>query len=86
MLLGHWIEMKSVLGVSRMLEKLAELMPSGARLIKGNDIVEIKISELKKDDLVLVKAGEKIPADGIIVEDSSYIDESMLTGNKSNPI
>ncbi len=85
MLLGHWIEMKSVLGASRALEKLAELMPDNAHLIKGNNIVEIKISELKKDDIVLVKAGEKIPADGIIVKGSGYVDESMLTG-ESKPI
>jgi len=85
MLLGHWIEMKSVLGASKALEKLAELMPDSAHLVKGNNIVEVKISELKKDDIVLVKAGEKIPADGIIVKGSSYIDESMLTG-ESKPI
>ena len=85
MLLGHWIEMKSVLGASKALEKLAELMPDSAHLIKGNDIVEIKITALKKDDVVLVKAGEKIPADGTITKGSSYIDESMLTG-ESKPI
>lgn len=80
MLLGHWIEMKSVMGASKALEKLAELMPSSAHLIKGNDIEEVEISKLKKGDIILVKAGEKIPADGIIVKGSSYIDESMLTG------
>ncbi len=80
MLLGHWIEMKSVLGASKALEKLAQLMPDSAHLVRGNDIVEIKISELKKGDIVLVKAGEKIPADGKIVKGTGYIDESMLTG------
>ena len=85
MLLGHWIEMKSVLGASKALQKLAELMPDNAHLIKGNKIVDIKISELKKGDIVLVKAGEKIPADGIIVKGSSYIDESILTG-ESKPV
>ncbi len=85
MLFGHWIEMKSVLGASKALKKLAELMPDSAHLLKGNDVVEIKISELKKDDIVLVKAGEKIPADGIIVKGTSYINESMLTG-ESKPI
>ncbi len=80
MLLGHWIEMKSVLGASKALEKLAQLMPDSAHLIKGSSIVEIKISKLKKGNIVLVKAGEKIPADGIIVKGASYIDESMLTG------
>jgi len=85
MLLGHWIEMKSVLGASKALEKLAELMPSTAHLVKGNDVVEINISELKKDDIVLIKSGEKIPADGIVVKGSSYINESMLTG-ESKPV
>ena len=85
MLLGHWIEMKSVLGASKALEKLAQLMPDSAHLKKGNDVIEIKISELKKNDTVLVKAGEKIPADGIIVKGETYIDESMLTG-ESKPI
>ena len=85
MLLGHWIEMKSVLGASKALEKLAELMPDSAHLIKGKSIIETKIAELKKGDIVLVKAGEKIPSDGIIVKGSSYIDESMLTG-ESKPI
>ena len=86
MLLGHWIEMKSVIGASKALEKLAELMPNNAHLIKeNNEIIEIKTSELKKDNIVLVKAGEKIPADGIIVKGESYIDESMLTG-ESKPV
>jgi P-type Cu2+ transporter len=85
MLLGHWIEMRSVLGASKALEKLAQLMPDNAHLIKDNNIVEIKISELKKEDIVLVKAGEKIPADGEIIKGSSYIDESMLTG-ESKPV
>ena len=85
MLLGHWIEMKSVIGASRALEKLAELMPSRAHLIKGAAIVDVAISDIEKNNIVLVKAGEKIPADGIIIKGSSYIDESMLTG-ESKPI
>lgn len=85
MLLGHWIEMKSVMSASNALEKLAELMPDSAHLVKGNDVVDVKISELKKGNIVLVKAGEKIPADGIIVKGSSYINESMLTG-ESKPV
>lgn len=85
MLLGHWFEMKSVLGASRALEKLAQLMPDAAHLIKGSEVKEVKISELKKGDKILVKAGEKIPADGLIVKGSSYIDESMMTG-ESRPV
>jgi len=82
MLLGHWLEMKSVLGASKALEKLAQLLPDTAHLVNGKDI---KIFELKKGDVILVKAGEKIPADGIIVKGNSYLDESMLTG-ESKPV
>ena len=85
MLLGHWIEMGSVLGASKALEKLAELMPSTAHLMKVGKIVDIELSKLKKGDVVLIKAGEKVPADGIIVKGESYLDESMLTG-ESKPI
>ncbi|MFK7780350.1 MAG: copper-translocating P-type ATPase [Candidatus Gracilibacteria bacterium] len=85
MLLGHYIEMKSVIGASKALEKLAQLMPDNAHLIKENKIIEIKTFELKNGDIVLVKAGEKIPADGIIIKGTSYIDESMLTG-ESKPM
>ncbi|MCF6277058.1 MAG: copper-translocating P-type ATPase [Candidatus Magasanikbacteria bacterium] len=85
MLLGHYIEMKSIIGASKALEKLAELMPSTAHLLKNGDVVDVKISKLKKNDVVLIKAGEKFPADGIIVKGSSYINESMLTG-ESKPV
>ncbi|HER24924.1 MAG TPA: cadmium-translocating P-type ATPase [Candidatus Atribacteria bacterium] len=85
MLLGHWFEMKSVLGASRALEKLAQLMPDTAHLMKGSEVKEVKISILKKGDKILIKAGEKIPADGFIIKGSSYIDESMLTG-ESKPV
>ena len=85
MLLGHWIEMKSVLGASNALEKLAQLMPDTAHIIKGNTVIDVKTHELKRGDKVLVKAGEKIPADGIIIKGESYIDESVLTG-ESNPV
>jgi Cu2+-exporting ATPase len=77
MLLGHWIEMRSVLGASKTLEKLAQLLPDTAHLVSGQDV---KISKLKKGDIILVKAGEKIPADGVIIKGSSYLNESMLTG------
>ncbi|MFX1281832.1 MAG: copper-translocating P-type ATPase [Promethearchaeota archaeon] len=80
MLLGHWIEMKSILGASRALEKLVELMPSTAHLMSGGEIIDVNLSELKKGDIVLIRPGEKIPSDGLIMKGSSYIDESMLTG------
>jgi Cu2+-exporting ATPase len=85
MLLGHYIEMKSVMGASKALEKLAELMPKNAHMIQGEKIIEIDISKLQKGDLILVKAGEKIPADGVIIEGNTYLDESMLTG-ESKPV
>ncbi len=85
MLLGHWIEMRSVMGASQALEELAKLMPDQAHKIVDDEIEEIKIKELQKGDKVLVKPGEKIPADGVIYEGSSYIDESMLTG-ESEPV
>lgn len=85
MLLGHWIEMKSVTSASKAIEKLAELMPKTANLIKGKEIVTTNIQDLKKGDLILVKPGEKIPADGTVIEGESYVDESMLTG-ESKPV
>ncbi len=85
MLWGHWIEMKSVLGASRALEELVKLMPTKANLIKNGEVVEVHVSELRPGDLVLVKPGEKIPADGVIVEGSSHVNEAMLTG-ESKPV
>lgn len=80
MLLGHWIEMKSVLGASRSLQKLVEMMPSEAHLLKDGETVDIKVDELEKDNRVLVRPGEKIPVDGEIVDGESHVNESMVTG------
>ena len=80
MLLGHWIEMKSVLGASRSLQQLVEIMPSEAHLLKDNETIDIKVDRLEKDNLVLVRPGEKIPVDGEIVKGESYVNESMITG------
>ncbi|SHM87265.1 Cu2+-exporting ATPase [Cyclobacterium lianum] len=85
MLLGHWIEMKSVMGASRALELLVQMMPAEAHLVEGDDVREVRVDELKKDDIILIKANEKIPADGHVVEGESYLDESMLTG-ESKPV
>jgi Cu2+-exporting ATPase len=86
MLLGHWIEMKSIMGASRALEELARLMPSNAhKLMPDGSIKDIPLNELQIKDKVLVKPGEKIPADGKIVEGESSVDESMLTG-ESKPV
>ncbi|WP_439483356.1 copper-translocating P-type ATPase [Cyclobacterium plantarum] len=85
MLLGHWIEMKSVMGASRSLELLVKMMPAEAHLLEGEQVKEVKVSALKKGDVILVKASEKIPADGIIVEGESHLDESMISG-ESKPV
>lgn len=81
MLLGHWIEMKSIMGASKALEELIKLMPKEAHKIdsKGN-IVNVSVEDLHPGDKILVKPGEKIPIDGSIFEGESTVDESMLTG------
>jgi Cu2+-exporting ATPase len=85
MLLGHWIEMRSVLGASRALEELARLMPTEAHVIKNGEIVDVPIDKLEPHTIVLVKPGEKVPADGFILEGETSINEAMLTG-ESKPI
>lgn len=86
MLLGHWIEMKSVMGASKALEELAKLMPSDAhKVMSDGNVKDVPLSELAVDDKVLVKPGEKIPADGVIVDGESSVNEAMLTG-ESTPI
>ncbi len=85
MLLGHYIEMRSVLGASRALEELVKLMPTEAHLITNGEVRDVPVSHLKPGNVVLVKPGEKIPADGIVIEGETSVDESMLTG-ESNPI
>ncbi|MBU0744052.1 MAG: HAD-IC family P-type ATPase [Gammaproteobacteria bacterium] len=85
MLLGHWIEMKSVLGASRSLEYLVEMLPQTAHLIKDNETTDVKLDTIQVNNLLLVKPGEKVPADAKIIEGSSYLNESMLTG-ESKPV
>jgi Cu2+-exporting ATPase len=85
MLLGHWIEMKSVLGASRALEELVKVMPTTAHLVKDGKIEDVPLSQLKPEDLVLVRPGEKIPSDGVVVEGESYVNEALLTG-ESKPV
>jgi P-type Cu2+ transporter len=85
MLLGHWIEMKSVAGASRELELLVKLMPSNAHKLMGEMIHEVKTDSLKEGDLILIKPSENIAADGVISDGESYLNESMLTG-ESVPI
>lgn len=85
MLIGHWIEMKSVLGASKALQLLVSMMPAEAHKVTGDKIEDIALDKLLKDDIILIKPGEKVPADGIITEGTSYLNESMLTG-ESKPV
>jgi len=85
MLLGHWIEMKSIAGASRELELLVQLMPDDAHLVNGEHITDVKSETLKGNDIILIKPGEKVAADGVIAEGESYLNESLLTG-ESKPV
>jgi len=85
MILGHWIEAKSVLGASKALEELVKIMPTTAHLVKNGKIVDTPVSELKAGDIVLVRPGEKIPSDGTVVEGESFVNEALLTG-ESKPV
>jgi len=85
MLLGHWIEMKSVLGASKALELLVSMMPAEAHRVNGDEVEDIELEELQKEDIILVKPGEKVPADGVIVDGEGHLNESMLTG-ESKPV
>jgi len=81
MLLGHWIEMRSVAGASRALEKLARLMPSDAhKIAEDGSVSDVPLDELEPGDRVRVKPGEKVPADGVVVDGESSVNEAMLTG------
>jgi Cu2+-exporting ATPase len=85
MLLGHWIEMKSIAGASKELELLVQLMPSDAHMVMPGMVHDVKTDTLKENDIILVKPGEKVAADGIISDGESYLNESMLTG-ESKPV
>ncbi|WFO76324.1 cadmium-translocating P-type ATPase [Desulfurococcaceae archaeon MEX13E-LK6-19] len=81
MLLGHWIEMKVVAGASKALEKLVKALPTKAHLVRDDgSIVDVDVSTLKPGDKVIVKPGEKIPVDGVVVEGTTSVDESIVTG------
>lgn len=81
MLLGHWLEMRSISQASSALEALAKLMPDTAeRVLPGGDVETVPASELKVGDLILVRPGASIAADGQVVEGESYVNEAMITG------
>jgi len=86
MLLGHWIEMRSVMGASRALEELVRLLPAEAHRLRPDGSTEdVPVTELRQDDLVLVKPGERIPADGAITDGRTTVNQALLTG-ESQPV
>ena len=85
MLLGHWLEMRALGAASSALDALAELLPDEAEKIIDGQTHTVPVSELAVDDIVLVRAGARAPADGTIVEGSAEFDESMITG-ESRPV
>jgi P-type Cu2+ transporter len=80
MLLGHWLEMRSQSAASGALQSLVALLPSTVHVEKNGVVTDIELQHLNKDDIAIIKPGEKIPADGIVVEGGSFVNESMLTG------
>ena len=85
MLLGHWIEMRAVSGAQGALKELSKLLPDTAEVIRDGKTEVIALSELRENDVVLVKPGSKIPADGKIIDGDSDVNESMMTG-ESKPV
>lgn len=80
MLLGHWLEMRSQMAASRALQSLVALLPNDVTVERNGEAVRIKLEDLQSGETAIIKPGEKIPADGLVVEGGSYINESMLTG------
>ncbi|HEX6946498.1 MAG TPA: copper-translocating P-type ATPase [Acidimicrobiia bacterium] len=85
MLLGHWMEMRAVGQAQRALSALAELLPDEAERIVGNEVERIPLAALRPGDLVLVRPGARVPADGKVVDGAAAMDESMITG-EANPV
>jgi len=84
-LLGHWLEMRSVMGASRALEELVKILPSEAHRIADGRTEDVSVDALAVGDRVLVKPGEKVPVDGEVVEGRTSVNESMITG-ESRPV
>jgi Cu2+-exporting ATPase len=86
MLLGHWIEMRAVMGASKALGELARLLPADAHKVdeQGN-VRDIPLEEIIPGDILLVRPGEKIPADGVVINGETSVNEAMLTG-ESRPV
>src|SRR5438309_3224698 len=80
MFLGHWLEMRAISQARGALNALAALLPDTAERVIGADTQSVQLSELRVDDIVLVRPGTRVPADGIVAEGSADVDESMITG------
>lgn len=85
MLLGHWIEMRSLAQTTSALDSLAALLPDEAERVDGNEVSTVHPGELRVDDIVIVRPGGSVPADGVIVDGRADMDESMITG-ESRPV
>lgn len=85
MLLGHWVEMASVKGASQALEELSTLVPNAAHLMKNNRVEDVPVSDIQIGDVILIRPGEQIPNDGEVIEGSTSVNESFLTG-ESKPV
>ncbi len=85
MLLGHWLEMRALGQASGALDALAALLPDEAERVDGDRVETVAVGDLAVGDLVLVRPGGRVPADGVIVEGDAELDESMITG-ESRPV
>jgi Cu2+-exporting ATPase len=85
MLLGHWIEMRSINQAQGALKELAKLLPNSAVRVRGEQLEDVSLDQLRAGDLVLVRPGARVPADGLVRDGTSSVDESMLTG-ESRPV
>jgi Cu2+-exporting ATPase len=85
MILGHWIEMRSISQAQGALKELAKLVPDTAERVIGDRTEKVEVAQLQVDDIVLVRPGTSIPADGVVMEGSSSVNEAMITG-ESRPV
>ena len=85
LLFGHWMEMRAVRGTGGALKELAKLIPAQAHLLKGGTVIDVPTSEIRFGEKVLVKPGEKVPVDGVILSGQSSLNEAMITG-ESKPV
>ena len=80
MLLGHWVEMRSLAQTTSALDSLAALLPDEAEIVRGEEVHKISPSDLEVGDVVVVRPGARVPADGVIISGAASMDESMITG------